>query len=210
MRDGAKAGLLEYSDFQLDQQRLRKEKAEAALSADSGALAANPASTVYRDKTGRRMTASEALEKEGVLEARKEAQRLEQTRGQVQKDEIARKVKLAQEIANAPFSRYRDDKTLEKHLKTRTRAEDPMAQYLGLSIDEPTTDGGATVEGSSTPRTSFPAYKGMRPPNRYNIVPGHRWDGIERGNGFESKVMASLLKKKHDRQHDFASRSRNM
>jgi pre-mRNA-splicing factor CWC26 len=83
-----------------------------------------------------------------------------------QAKEMARKLQLEKD---AKFATYADDSGLNATLKERDRWGDPMAALNKSS-------GGKT-------------YKGAAPANRFNIVPGNRWDGVDRGNGFEAKYF---------------------
>lgn len=62
-----------------------------------------------------------------------------------------------------------------------------------------------TEESSNEP--SKPAKKVYRgppaPPNRYHIVPGWRWDGVDRSNSFEKKYYESITAKKVRQQEAY-------
>jgi pre-mRNA-splicing factor CWC26 len=55
--------------------------------------------------------------------------------------------------------------------------DDPMLEYLRSKANGDDTDNLITVKKKS-------AYRGPpAPPNRYKILPGSRWDGVDRSNG---------------------------
>ncbi|CAG8763558.1 2339_t:CDS:2, partial [Racocetra persica] len=65
-----------------------------------------------------------------------------------------------------------DDKELNEEQKSKERWNDPAALFL--------------TKKSKKKEPSRPKYQGPPPPpNRFNIPPGYRWDGIDRSNGFE-------------------------
>ena len=84
------------------------------------------------------------------------------------------------------LTRTVDDTDRETLLKNVEREDDPMAAYMKKKQ--------AKVHGK---QRRFPTYKGPQPPpNRYGIVPGYRWDGVDRSNGFEKKLLTQGAAKK--------------
>uniref|UniRef100_A0A915L374 BUD13 homolog n=1 Tax=Romanomermis culicivorax TaxID=13658 RepID=A0A915L374_ROMCU len=95
------------------------------------------------------------------------------------------------DLIDKPLARYRDDKDLDEHLKTQLLEEDPMSEYMHKkAVAENKSSGNA-------PKVSIkPKYKGQAPANRYGILPGYRWDGVDRSNGFENKLLSQANVKK--------------
>lgn len=82
-----------------------------------------------------------------------------------------------------------DDPKLEEMRRNAIRDGDPMAAYISKNPQKP--EGSASAV--KTAKLTKPVYRGpAAPPNRFNIAPGYRWDAIDRGNGFERKVLLKM------------------
>ena len=158
--------------------------------------------TVYRDATGRRidvhMKRAEARKAEEE-ERRKELEEKKKSGGDVQ---MKQREDRKQQLDDAKFlsiARYADDEDLNQELKGRERWGDTMAAY----IEKETGGGGKgatpVIGGGSTK----PMYTGAFQPNRYGIRPGHRWDGVDRGNGFEKEWFQARSRKDRNRDLDY-------
>ncbi|KAG8846969.1 Pre-mRNA-splicing factor cwc26 [Tulasnella sp. 330] len=134
--------------------------------------------TVYRDASGRKIDmklekAAEAREKR--LREEKEAQKMEWGKGLVQRQEAERMKREEEAERTRGMARYADDKDLNEIQKSQDRWNDPAAAFL------------TKKDNKKGPRK--PSYNGPPPPpNRFGILPGYRWDGVDRGNGFEKKA----------------------
>lgn len=59
--------------------------------------------------------------------------------------------------------------------------------------------------GFYLPNCKFPA-----PSNRFNIQPGYRWDGVDRGIGFERRYLESINIRKAKQEEHYKLRTEDM
>uniref|UniRef100_A0A8D2DRE7 BUD13 homolog n=1 Tax=Sciurus vulgaris TaxID=55149 RepID=A0A8D2DRE7_SCIVU len=184
MYSGAKTGLV-LTDIQQEQQELKKQDQETkAFEAEF-----QFAETVFRDKSGRKRNLKlERLEQR--RKAEKDSQRDELYaqwgKGLAQSRQQQQNVEDAMKEMQKPLARYIDDEDLDRMLREQEREGDPMANFIKKNKAK------ENKNKKVRPRYSGPA----PPPNRFNIWPGYRWDGVDRSNGFEQKRFARLASKK--------------
>ncbi|QRV75952.1 Pre-mRNA-splicing factor of RES complex [Ceratobasidium sp. AG-Ba] len=169
-----KAGLMTAEQLK---KVMPKKKAPTKEEREEAAAAAAQ-ETVYRDSSGRKID-TKAERAEAARRKREkeelEAKKMEWGKGLVQRDEAERRRLELEKEKTRGMARYADDADLNEDQKAQDRWNDPAAAFL-------------TDKKSKGPRK--PQYQGPPPPpNRFGIKPGYRWDGVDRGNGFEKKFF---------------------
>uniref|UniRef100_A0A146LGA4 BUD13 homolog n=1 Tax=Lygus hesperus TaxID=30085 RepID=A0A146LGA4_LYGHE len=192
MQDGKKAGLQDAKSLKDELRLLKKKEDEMFRKMDPELLGRSTAAVVRDRKTGLKRD----LERERQIEREKNAKNaLRQQKydkwgkglKQVREHE-EKKAEMVHEMSK-PLARYADDDDLERALKAQEREGDPMLDYIkrhqkeSVSID--LTVGGVRKK-----------YMGSYLPNRFNVAPGHRWDGVDRSNGYEQKWFEAKNAKK--------------
>uniref|UniRef100_H3CX92 BUD13 homolog n=1 Tax=Tetraodon nigroviridis TaxID=99883 RepID=H3CX92_TETNG len=187
MLSGGKAGLVSGELLRKEQEEnRRKEKHNQPLEDDS-----RNAKTVFRDKSGKRRdleSEREEQRRKAEEKAIKDEKYAQWGIGLAQSQMRQQKLEYAVQEAHKPLARHLDDEDLDRMLREQEREGDPMAAMLRRKKERSTATKGLAEK---------PRYKGPAPPlNRFNILPGYRWDGVDRSNGFEKKRYERMADKR--------------
>lgn len=225
MQSGARAGLQTAADtaaLMAREQRERELEAESARKKSKSKKSKETVpeeETIYRDATGRRIDVS--LKRAEARAAAEEKVRAERKERENAMGDVQRREKEArkQELEDAKFlslARGADDEEMNDELKGRMRWDDPMAKYMAerraeeeaetRALSKSTVKGrsGATTTTSNTSVVRKKMYQGPpAAPNRYGILPGWRWDGVDRSNGFEKEWFQARSRRGREEELKF-------
>jgi len=187
------------TDFATAEKKIRKRQRDEL---ERNNIGTEKGETVYRDVSGKRRAVApmqDELERQRE-EEEKELHQKESNKGAYQKLQEEQRRKELEDAAGMTLARGIEDEALEQRKKAVIREGDPMAMYAWKKQQEEVASqtnaslSNSTGTNNHVPRK--PVYKGPPPkPNRYGLRPGYRWDGTDRGNGFEDKVLEALHSK---------------
>ena len=193
MGDGTHAGLQSAAAVAKQFEKRKREEA-ATWEKEQKGKKGKGEETVYRDATGRRIDISmrrQEARRELDKKAKEELEEKEMQKGDVQR---ALKEKRREELDEArfmPVARMIDDVDMNEELKEVERWNDPAAQFITKKSK------GKSVSGKDL-------YQGAAAPNRYGIRPGHKWDGVDRGNGWEAERFKAMNRVTRNKDLDYS------
>jgi pre-mRNA-splicing factor CWC26 len=195
MSSGHKAGLQKSEDFTIAERNIREKKREEMRKFNATGGRSND-QTTYRDASGKKRNVSLMEDADSLRrqeEEKAEKQRLA-NKGTAQRRQEETRLRELEEASNMTLARGVEDTKLEEMKRSVVRKGDPMALHaLKRQQEEEVTMNGVVTMTHPHRR---PVYKGPQPKsNRYGLRPGYRWDGIDRGNGFEDRVLEALHSK---------------
>jgi pre-mRNA-splicing factor CWC26 len=204
MSSGHTAGLQKGRDFAHKEAKIQSQRRdEAQEMVDKYGIG----ETVYREKTKR------AGDKDNDQKTKKKPLTKEEKlflhTGRAQLEQAARAHQEFAKIQESSFARRSDDTELEDMRKSEIRPDDPMAVYAASRGRK--RSGPTTTDGTTSTTITRPVYKGPPPkPNRFHISPGHRWDAVDRGNGFEDRLLAKRAMSHHQREREYRHSAADM
>ncbi|RKF63151.1 Pre-mRNA-splicing factor cwc26 [Erysiphe neolycopersici] len=194
MENGSHAGLQSAKAVAIQFEQRKREEAAAWKAEERSKKSSKTEETIYRDATGRRIDLvirRQEAQREAALKATKERERLEELKGDVQRLEKEKQRELLDEAKFMPLTRSINDEDMNKELKEQERWNDPAARFMSNE-----------KRGKNTSKK--PTYAGAAAPNRYKIRPGYRWDGVDRGNGWEAKRFNAINTAARNKELNFS------
>ena len=192
---GHDAGLQTGAGFGRTEKEMKARRDEEIKNADPSLQGAGQ-ETVYRDRKGKKLDMlSEFMRQQAVREGKEfkiEKAQTEWGKGTVQKLEVEALRQELADVASEPFARTIEHTGLEAMRKGIMRDGDPMAEYFARKKEKEEEEKALKYpREEDTPQIAKkPRYKGpVGAPNRFHIFPGYRWDGIDRGNRYEHKIL---------------------
>lgn len=193
MESGAHAGLQTAEQVTAQLERARAAERRRFLH-ESNEANGRGQETIYRDASGRIINVAMAraeTRRKAADDAARSAAALEAARGDVQRAQREQQRDDLDQARFLPLARYADDVGMNEEMRERERWNDPARQFLTGKKE------GKSVSGK-------PLYSGAAMPNRYGIRPGYRWDGVDRGNGFEKEFFAAQNRRRNLKELDYA------
>lgn len=118
--------------------------------------------------------------------------------GRVQQKNKDSMLENFKKVQNSAFARDVEDNEVDQMKKDLIREGDPMADIAFKKKNQ-----NRIKKGKELGLDMKPMYSGPRPkPNRYNIMPGYRWDAVDRGNGFEDQVLAKAYSRIREKEKE--------
>ncbi|RHY26810.1 hypothetical protein DYB32_007262 [Aphanomyces invadans] len=175
----ALGGVFTGKEFKAQQDQLRASQ-QAAFHDEE--LMGKQAETVYRDKRGRKLDMLMEMQRQQEIQEgkrkREAKEEFEWGTGKVRKEELKSQQNELEAIR------------AKKLRKDKQRDFDPMQSSLFKDeLDEKVK---RVPKKNEKPKYSGPP----APPNRFNIPPGYRWDGVVRGNNWEEKALLKVNARK--------------
>lgn len=150
--------------------------------------------TIYRDASGRVINVAkkkaEAAAKQQEEDARKKLE-AENAKGDVQRQQAAENRQALSDAKFMTLARHADDVEMNEEMKEKERWNDPAMGFV-------------TAKKKNRSKSGKPLYQGAFEPNRYGIRPGYRWDGVDRGIGFEKKWFAARNRQRDRKELEYA------
>ena len=159
---------------------------------------------MFRDATGRRIDIALQREQKRRADEDKARAAKEALKGEVQIEQARRRREALEDAALMPLARGKDDEQMNSELKAQQRWNDPMMQFMADKDRGGAAGASGGKSGTSSRVKGRPVYQGPAAPNRYGIRPGYRWDGVDRGNGFEVERFKALNRRERNKDLEYS------